>query len=692
MSEKPVRDGSILKSEGMRSIMDFSPSLICSLDSQGRTQYLNPAGETITGHAGADLLHLNWWDTLLNDEIRLELEEALSSISKEEVQKLEMTLNRKDGSLCVIEWSSVPRFDAQGQLIEVLGFGNDMTQRIEAEDRLELAKEELHQTNQFLHEMTARANDMAAQESLVSSQKSEFLANMSHEIRTPMNGVVGMTALLLETDLTPEQRDFAQTVHTSAEALLIIINDILDLSKIEAGKMDLENIDFDLCSTLEDLTDILFLKAQEKGLEFNCYVQPELPLQIHGDPIRLRQILLNLVGNAIKFTSEGEVIIKVLPAEDSSSETMLRFEVIDSGIGIPKKQQATLFEAFTQADVSTTRRFGGTGLGLTISKKLTEMMGGEIGIVSKEGEGSTFWFTARFKKQAVQAAGDQSPDIDLGQDRILVADGNATSRLVLSTLLSSLGGRCEEAVNGEDALRRITEAAQAGVPFTLAFLDSKMPGMDGDTIAEAIKNVPESAGTSSIRISFRGERLAEERLETLGYKGTLTKPVKRTLLHSTLHTLRNIDAPGVKDFASTTVDPVGVQAEQSQNLKILLAEDNLINQKVAVKMIEKIGYPVEVVVNGEEAVKALETNQYDIVLMDCQMPEMDGYEATRRIRDPNSSVLNHSIPIVAMTANAMVGDREQCLEAGMDDYMAKPINPKKLREMLEKWTVVESPA
>jgi signal transduction histidine kinase/CheY-like chemotaxis protein/HPt (histidine-containing phosphotransfer) domain-containing protein len=575
--------------------------------------------------------------------------------------------------------TSNPILDENNRVTLIIEQLRDITEQKEAE-------RELIRTNQRLEQALAFAKDMARQAEAANTAKSEFLANMSHEIRTPMNGVIGMTDLLLQSELDDNQRLYAETVRSSAESLLALINDILDFSKIEAAQLELETIDFQLRPALEDLTDMIALKADQKGLEFICGVHPDVPDRLQGDPGRLRQILTNLCGNAVKFTDRGEVAVQVSVAERLENRVTLRFEVHDTGIGIPTGKIDDLFEAFQQMDASTTRRFGGTGLGLTISKRLVEMMNGEIGVESEEGRGSTFWFTADFVPLAETTARTPRKMIDIQGARMLVVDDNATNRRVLFLMLESWGVRPETASDGPSALDMLRRAAADEDPFLVAVLDMQMPDMDGIQLGEAIKADPEIEETRLVMMTSMSRRGDARRLEEIGFDAYLTKPVKQSQLHDCLAAL----VSGQPHFQGhPEPQPIitrhVIRESRHANGRVLLVEDNPTNQKVALKILENLGFYADLADNGLEALKALRTASYQLVLMDVQMPEMDGLEAARAIRSGQARVPDPQVPIIALTAHAMKGDREKCLAAGMDDYLPKPFKTQELAEILNRF-------
>ena len=670
----------------LHAITESAQDGILMMDGSGNVSYWNPAAERILGHPAAEALGRNLHDLIAPQRFHPAHLPAYARFLKTGEgaavgKTLELSALHRDGREIAVALSlSAVQIDGAWHAVGIL---RDISASKQAEADLHRALEEKAETNEQLEAASALANQMAREAEAASLAKSQFLANMSHEIRTPMNGVLGMTGLLLDSNLTEEQRRFAAVVRSSAESLLAVINDILDFSKIEAGKLELEELDFDLRTMLEDVAEMLAVRAQDKGLELVCRIDPEMPTFLRGDPGRLRQILVNLIGNAIKFTSQGEVVVEARPESESDSILKVHFDVRDTGIGIPEEKLGILFSAFQQVDASTTRRFGGTGLGLVISKRLARLMGGEIGVTSADGQGSTFWFSAALRMQE-KSRGEGLERADVKGVRILAVDDNATNRMVISEQLSSWGVRHEEADSAAQALRMLHAAVAGGDPFRIVITDMQMPVTDGETLGRAIKADPQLQGALLVMMTSLGLRGDARRLEEIGFSAYLTKPVKQSQLHDCLATVLG------RSLKSGRVEPAlltrhSLSEARRRSFRILLADDNPTNQQVALRILEKLGFRAEVVANGQEAIQALESAPYDLVFMDVQMPVMDGFEATRAIRSGLTRAPWPKIPIIAMTAHAMKGDRERCLQEGMDDYVSKPIVPADLNAALEKW-------
>jgi two-component system sensor histidine kinase/response regulator len=575
----------------------------------------------------------------------------------------------KNGNKVWMLWRNKPLKGEDGELEEILSIGLDISDRKEMEGKLAEAKEIAEEATQA---------------------KSDFLANMSHEIRTPMNAIIGMSHLCLGTDMQPRQRDYIEKVYGSAQSLLGIINDILDFSKIEAGKLEMEHIPFRLDEVLNNLGNLIAVKAQEKGLELLFDTHPDVPSALIGDPLRLGQILLNLCGNAVKFTEEGEIVVRTEPVRVTDDEIEIKVSVQDTGIGMTPEQRAKLFQSFSQADTSTTRKYGGTGLGLTISKKLVEMMDGNIRVESEPGKGSAFIFNAVFGRAADMETIEETAALsDLDKLKVLVVDDIASAREMLQTTLESFSFRVTCVASGKAALEAI-DAASPDDPYKLVLMDWKMPQMDGIETSRRIKDMPELADMPTIiMVTAYGREDVMQQVEDVGLEGLLIKPVTPSTLLDTI--MGVVGKKGGIRKAGRSEDHWKIQTlDGIRGAHVLLAEDNKINQQVAEELLAQAGLKVTIANNGREAVEMLAgKNEYEAVLMDMQMPELDGYEATRTIRrNPEFA----DLPIIAMTANVMAGDREKCLEAGMNDHVAKPIEPDKLFRTLVQWIPARDPA
>ena len=646
----------------LQALINNSPVGIVTLDRAQKILSCNPAFEHVFGYTTGEVIGRNLDQLLVGDNPRPgsgSLSYSARVLKGEAVRSI-VQRKRKDGTTVDVEIAGVPlKVDDQGE--GVLWMFHDITELAQARRAAEQA-------------------DRA---------KSEFLANMSHEIRTPMNGVIGMIELTLATDLNDEQYDFLIGARDSADALLNVLNDILDFSKIEAGQLTLETIDFDLASVVEGVAQNSANRAEINGLEMLVFVDPAAPTYVKGDSGRLRQILVNLVENAIKFTERGEILIRAEMVEDRETCAVLRFSVTDTGIGIPPERQSAIFERFVQADGSTTRRYGGTGLGLTISKQLSEMMGGTIGVESEPGKGSTFWFTIVVEKVHKSEPAQSQDWIDIQGARVLIVDDNATNRRIFTRMLEGFGCEVTSVASGFDVMPVLFRGLLTNTPYRLVLIDMQMPGMDGVETLSAIRGEPLTQDVKVVVLTSMGRRSEINRVNELGGSGYLLKPIKQTQLREMLDIVLGPTSEAQREenrrrSASRLQPPMPMRS-----LRILLAEDNEINQKVTRVMLTRQGHTVDLASNGAEVIEAYNRTRYDLIFMDVQMPEMDGFEASRLIRKLEDGA-RHT-PIVAMTAHALHGDRQRCLDAGMDDYLSKPLDPRKVFQAIDRWAFGVAP-
>ncbi len=676
-------------------ITAHAPIGIFETDAVGRCRYVNACWCQLTGLEPDAALGAGWMTAIDPADLQAVRAEWQAAAMEGREFAAEFRVRRGDDGVRWLEASARAVVDDTGQTIAYVGTLTDLSERKRAEEELyrysldvEDSRTRVEEQAALLAEQTeelARARDQALESVRV---KSSFFAMMSHEIRTPMNGVIGMTGLLLDTDLSPEQRSYVETVRASGESLLTIINDILDFSKIEAGRLSLETVEFSLRETVEDTLDLIAEKASAKRIDLAAHVPREVPDLVRGDPGRVRQVLTNLVGNAVKFTSQGGVTVTAGVVRREGEQLVVRWEVRDTGEGVTPEQQARLFQPFSQADSSTTRRHGGTGLGLAICRELVELMGGEIGVESQAGAGSTFWFTLKVGIIQRTGAGPFETDPELADCPALVVESHPTIRAALVDQLESWGLRVDATDDAADAFIRLGAAARAGAPHRIAVIDATLPETDGLALAQAVAESDGLRRTRVVLLAGLADRAIANAAREAGVAAVLSKPVRHQPLHAALRVALGLEVRGT-ERASLFGDESASAPRPRSRARILLAEDNPVNQKLAVKMLERLGHHIDVVGDGREAVAAARGFPYDLILMDCQMPELDGYEAAGQIRKIEGEA--RRTPIVAMTANAMQGDRERCLEAGMDDYLSKPVRTQELSAVLGRWLGWEEP-
>ena len=633
----------------------------------GIIKTINPSAKLLFGYSSEEFINKPI-SMLFADENYFHqiVSQSLGDLLKD----VEVVCQRKNGEKIIVAFSRAAMQTDMEDYPYFVYIGRDITERKRVEEELQVARRQAEAASQA---------------------KSLFLANMSHELRTPMNGVLGMAALLLETSLTPEQRDFVETIRLSGNSLLNLINEILDISKLEAGEMQLETLDFDLATCVEEVVELLAPSAHTKQLEFAYWIDRNVPTLVRGDANRLRQILTNLLGNAIKFTHAGEVTVKVELEAETATTSTIRTTVADTGIGMTLEEQNKLFKPFTQVDASTTRKYGGTGLGLSICKQLVTLMGGQIGVQSQVGKSTEFWFTLPLQKQ-LRAFPSVEDYGYLANRTLLVVDDNATSRKVVRYWAINWGMQLDEADSAANALIYLQQTSDGKKPYDVVLIDLQMPLVNGIALGEQIKANPVLASIPLILLVTTDERGSAKQALNIGFADYIVKPIKPSRLLDSIKTVLGIQLEPPK--ASILPPPLTHTSSEKPPVRILLAEDNRVNQKVALKLLQNLGYAADVAVNGEEALQQWENNSYDLILMDCQMPILDGYAATEEIRRRESSDLTeppvsgspkpHTV-VIAMTANAMKDDREKCLAAGMDDYLSKPVRKEQLQAAIARW-------
>jgi PAS domain S-box-containing protein len=651
-----------------RALFEDAPVAYHEIDAQGIVRHVNRAECAMLGFDPADMLGRPIWEFVAPEQRALSRDAVRKKLSGQlPLVPIQREYVRLDGGRLIVEIHESLIRDADGAIAGIRSVMLDITARKQAEEALQKAKE---------------AAEAAAQ------AKSQFLANMSHEIRTPLSGVIGMTSLLLDTPLTPEQRRYVEILRGSGEALLGVVNQILDFSRAEAGKLALSEVAFELAEVVEGAAELVAGQCHAKGLELSVFLPSGLPGRLRGDPERLRQVLVNLLGNAVKFTDQGEVAVEVSCDHEDARYLMLRFSVRDTGIGLPPDAGRWLFQPFMQADGSAARRFGGVGLGLALSRQLVELMGGQIGVESQPGRGSLFWFTARFEKQSDSEARPGEAPEHLAGARVLIVDDNATTRFVLRRYLTAWQARTHEVSSAAEALAELRRAARSGEPWQLAIADVQMPETNGMELAKLIREDPLLRQTPLVLLATLEDLRGRDLAGKSGAATCLLKPVKRAQLLQCIASILAQQAPQSDDRGEPLHEgpPPQQRAEKRpETRRILVAEDNPVNQLVLLQLLARLGYSADAVANGKAAVEAVCRGGYDLVLMDCQMPEMDGFEATARIREAEKQTRLPRTPIIAVTAHALPDDRVKCLEAGMDDYLSKPVAPNLLAEVLERW-------
>jgi PAS domain S-box-containing protein len=658
LERRRMEDAHRESEERFRLMANAVPALLYVTDAEGRGTFVNQSWLDFRGSSLAEECGHGWLEGLHPEDRERAQACFANALHQRSKQQIEYRFCRSDGEYRWMLDIGVPRYLPDGTFTGYVGTLTDITERKRDEENPAGTRDEAGPSLRL---------------------KAQFLANMGHEIRTPMNGIIGMSGLLLDTTLTPEQRELAEILQKSADSLLGVVNDILDLSKIEAGNLQIEEVEFDLHPLVEDTLALFSERAEDKGLELVCEFLPGFTTLLRGDPGCIRQVLGNLVGNAIKFTEQGEVIVRVSGLEKSGAALAFRIEVRDTGIGITPEAQRQLFQPFMQADSATTRHYGGTGLGLAIARQLIELMGGRIGVESEPGHGSTFWCEFSLPKFSADPPASPAAAIPPGATA-LVVDDNATSRQVIAAQLVQMGISTEMAADAADGMARLQACNQAGQPFQVVLIDRRMPGEDGLALAKKIRTDANLCNTKLVMLTSASHLSEAKHLRSLDIDTFLVKPVRHTQLRQNLSRLL-VARPAAGAAAGAVSRP---PAKRVAALRALVVEDNFVNQKVAQRQLEKLGHKVEVANNGARALEMLALQKYDVVIMDCQMPVLDGYEATRQIRAGQVPNLDRRIPIIALTAYAMESDRQKCLAAGMDEFVSKPIRYEEMKAAIER--------
>ncbi len=676
--KKPEKNKVQINYQLYKQLVENLNEVVFALDDTGLITYISPVIENYIAYKPDEIIGKKFSD-LVYDEDRSLLENMYEKLVKKQYLLLEYRVRNKKNELFWVR-TSCRALVKNKKIVSVCGLMIDITESKKSELEVEKTKKALQTSNTSLKNAINKANQMAYHANIASQAKNQFIANISHELRTPLNGILGMVEILLDSKLGDEQKECAEIARESAENLLLIIKNLLDFSKIESGKLNLDKIDFDLRILVNDVINVLKIQAEKKGIKLGYIIDPEVPSLLHGDPGRLRQIFMHIIGNGIKFTEKGSVNVVVKLDYENPTHTSVLIEVTDTGIGISEEEKKYLFKSFSQVDESFTRKYGGVGLGLVISKQLAELMGGNIGVESEKGGGSTFWISAVFERQKNLIQEDDKVLNQLTNQSMLVIAKSPTDRFILRKYLLSFGCMVEAIDFNSKSMEKLYYAKENHKQFKVVIIDSDIINEEGEKLGESIKNDIELNNTILILLTSNGARGDVKRIKKIGFSAYLTKPVKRLMLYNCLVAVLNSIG---KNGLSKIITQHSLAEEEKRKIKILLTEDNVINQKVVIRILNKYGYVVDLATNGKEAIELVKEKKYNLIIMDIQMPEMDGYAATREIRKIEKEKGSHT-PILALTAYASEDDKKQCIDAGMNNYISKPIQPKEFIQVIEQ--------